>query len=217
MDLEQVSVPRRFALHLRELRQRAGRPSYSTLERLSGHELKRATVSDVLNANRVNVPDWRFVALLVEACRAAAGENGLDTAELGTIADWKRHWDSASDGVISARFPGQGRPSAMGLELAEGPSKLAASAAGAGHDLTDEVTTGSGRTRPSVWGPVPPRLPDFVGRQAWLTGVHSALAESRRTVVTVQGMLGIGKTQLAVEYAHRYAREYDLVWWISAG
>jgi tetratricopeptide (TPR) repeat protein len=45
---------------------------------------------------------------------------------------------------------------------------------------------------------------------------ESLLAGDRTVVQALHGMGGVGKTQLAMEYAHRFAGGYDLVWWIAA-
>ncbi|MFD7232163.1 hypothetical protein [Streptomyces sp. NPDC059881] len=34
--------------------------------------------------------------------------------------------------------------------------------------------------------------------------------------MTLHGMLGVGKPQLAAEYVYRFVSEYDVVWWVSA-
>jgi hypothetical protein len=197
---------------LRQLRQLAGRPSYSTLERLSEHRLRRATMSDVLNGNRVNLPDWRFVVDFVTACRAAGTENGLDPNGLGTVADWKRHWDSAADGVIGALFPGHGSQAFGRQERATSHRAAPAPVAAAERSAPDTAGT---VTPPPAWGAVPSRLPDFVGRAAWLDRLHQSLTRDDRIgVVAIQGLPGVGKTQLAVEYAYRHADSYDLVWWV---
>ncbi len=70
---------------------------------------------------------------------------------------------------------------------------------------------------PPVWGNVPPRNPGFTGRDQMLADVRNALLSGGRAVVlALAGMGGVGKTQLAAEYAYRFASGYDVVWWIAA-
>jgi hypothetical protein len=69
---------------------------------------------------------------------------------------------------------------------------------------------------PRVWN-VPARNPGFAGRDGLLLSVRERLLAGDRAVVQAfQGMGGVGKTQLAAEYAHRFAGAYDLAWWVNA-
>lgn len=74
--------------------------------------------------------------------------------------------------------------------------------------------------RPAIWN-VKLRNPAFTGRAEILDTLRDQLRESNSTVVlptptTLYGLGGVGKTQVALEYAHRFRADYDLVWWIEA-
>lgn len=70
------------------------------------------------------------------------------------------------------------------------------------------------------WGLPAQRNPFFSGRQEILQHLHLLLSrtqeQSRSCACALSGMGGIGKTQTAIEYAYRYARDYVAVLWINA-
>jgi tetratricopeptide (TPR) repeat protein len=69
---------------------------------------------------------------------------------------------------------------------------------------------------PRIWN-VQQRNPAFVGRDAELAGLRNQLLTGGTAVArALHGFGGVGKTQLAVEYAHRFCGAYELVWWITA-
>jgi tetratricopeptide (TPR) repeat protein len=66
---------------------------------------------------------------------------------------------------------------------------------------------------------VPSRNADFTGRATGLEQLRDNLVGGGRTVVVAQalyGLGGVGKTQMALEYAHRFMGDYDVIWWVPA-
>ncbi|GII54611.1 hypothetical protein Pth03_30000 [Planotetraspora thailandica] len=70
---------------------------------------------------------------------------------------------------------------------------------------------------------LPTRNTTFTGRAEVLERLRAQLVGGSQAIVTqatapqaLYGLGGVGKTQLAIEYAHRFMTDYDVVWWISA-
>jgi tetratricopeptide (TPR) repeat protein len=73
---------------------------------------------------------------------------------------------------------------------------------------------------------VPPQNKNFTGRTELLDALRGSLSGQATAVLSafpsmggvgaLHGMGGVGKTQMAVEYAYRSADQYDVVWWIPA-
>src|SRR6266545_2703525 len=76
--------------------------------------------------------------------------------------------------------------------------------------------------RLAVWGrEIPFRNRHFTGRELELTELHGRLTEDSPVLIDqpplpIHGMGGVGKTEIAAEYAHRHRDDYDLVWWVRA-
>ncbi|MEU5285022.1 FxSxx-COOH system tetratricopeptide repeat protein [Streptomyces sp. NPDC020755] len=73
--------------------------------------------------------------------------------------------------------------------------------------------------QPRIMGNVPPKNPNFTGRESLLAAVERQLTEDETTAVlphALHGLGGVGKSQIAVEYVYRHSGEYNVIWWIPA-
>ena len=65
------------------------------------------------------------------------------------------------------------------------------------------------------------RNKNFTGRDRELAEIHEALRSpeaplSGPTIVALHGLGGIGKTQLAIQYAYIHQKDYTSSWWVNA-
>jgi len=74
----------------------------------------------------------------------------------------------------------------------------------------------SSTTLSPAWN-IAARNPNFTGRITQLVDLYDSLRSRRGAPVhAIRGMAGVGKSQLALEYAYRFRKKYKVAWWISA-
>lgn len=75
-------------------------------------------------------------------------------------------------------------------------------------------------TIPAVWNIPYPRNAFFTGREVELQTIESMLSEHKNAAIgqtqAISGLGGIGKTQLALEYAFRHRCDYRYIFWVLA-
>ncbi|MDX3850287.1 FxSxx-COOH system tetratricopeptide repeat protein [Streptomyces sp. AK02-01A] len=131
--------------------------------------------------------------------------HGLD--ETGAVAALLEAVDGPSRPTGPVAFPGgPGAPeAASGPEAVSGPEPAG-----------QRPRLPSSAGQPDVWN-VRRRNPTFSGREAQLVQLRDGLLNGQQSRVhALHGMGGVGKSQIALEYAHRFASQYDIVWWIDA-
>ncbi|HET8641611.1 MAG TPA: FxSxx-COOH system tetratricopeptide repeat protein, partial [Pseudonocardiaceae bacterium] len=128
------------------------------------------------------------------------------------------------DEVIPVLYRTLIRVELVGLSEVEAREKLLAAVEGPTSPTRRQPYPGEGERDaypgrlPPIWN-VPNRNPFFIGREAELDQLAGYLSApgTAAAVAGREGIGGVGKSELAVEYAWRHAGEYRMVWWMDAG
>src|SRR6185503_16550749 len=70
----------------------------------------------------------------------------------------------------------------------------------------------------SIWNVPYTRNVNFTGREEVLREMREGFTsgDPLRRAMSIHGLGGVGKTQVAMEYAYRFREHYPLVWWVRA-
>jgi TIR domain len=167
-----------------------------------------------------------FVAAIHDAVKTAKHFIGLLTEDYDTSPFTRAEWTSFY--VAAASSADKRRLIVLRIDDVEPPGLLAPIVYGNLFGITDPeqrreiiIATAKGRStgkrRDQVFNGVPPRNPDFTGRDALLLELHRKLtANPAITQAAMHGLPGIGKTSIATEYVYRHSADYAGVWWAPA-
>ncbi len=144
--------------------------------------------------------DRRFIPILLDDCEIP------DILRQFLYVDWRTPSDESYQQLLSA------------CRRQDGPPHAAV-------DVTPNAPSTPAPVKPRVFQVSVPRNPTFTGRAGLLARMERELAvgqsagvaqASPRLPIAVVGLGGVGKTQLAVEYAYQHAGDFDVIWWIRA-
>ena len=170
----------------------------------------------------------------VSVARADTREEDGGPSPWGGLSGALVFYRGTALGIIIAHYPRQGN-SALTVQTIARIADLAAE----GDPDAQKIATALGlpaahdlpvvrQHRPLGLGstPDPPRFHGvprtnalFVGRSRELTRLRDRLAQSPHQALVPHaavGLGGVGKTEIAVEYCHRFRKAYSYVWWVSA-
>ncbi|MBO2448346.1 tetratricopeptide repeat protein [Actinomadura barringtoniae] len=178
----ELDLLRSFCADLRSLWVEAGGPSLRALERHLS--LSKSQVGAILNGRIRRPPDWQVVSTLVECINRHAAEHGR-AERLSLRTGVEEHW-RPRHGLLEHAF---------GNAAVRGPEERVAQAS------------------PVVPAMLPPAVAGFAGRRELLAVLDDLLASRAELgpavlITAVGGTAGVGKTALAVHWAHRVADDF---------
>jgi tetratricopeptide (TPR) repeat protein len=171
---------------------------------------------DEIPDTRVTAGSLPFARLELAVLRALSGPYVLRATRLGSaIAEFEQ------PGVPAGAEPQSVGPGRRSMPASSAPAFPTARIGldAATRSINALLTGGQGESHETLWGNVPARNADFTGREELLLALEQRLRTQSVTAVLPQalhGTGGVGKSQIASEYAYRHRSDYDVVWWIPA-
>ncbi|GAA0903120.1 FxSxx-COOH system tetratricopeptide repeat protein [Virgisporangium aurantiacum] len=201
-----------FLIELELLYRAAGRPSY---RRISTEIRRNDSMPDTVSHETVGailrgeaLARWSKVESVIRQLAAMAVHRPNVEEEVQRFhALWSEAVDSrqASPSAASRPVsPPTPRPVELPFDAAPG-------------EFPSDVATGPAAATSIVpLGSVPQRNPGFTGRREVIDRIATTIDRSPWRPLVLYGLGGVGKTQLAAEFLHRYASRYAFVAWITA-
>jgi tetratricopeptide (TPR) repeat protein len=128
-------------------------------------------------------------------------------------------WKSAPFAHLQA-LPSDAKPIASWRSKEQALANVTAGIRRLIEDVPLLAASASRTSFPAIWNIPYPRNPFFLGRDVELAQIRDHLQAGQATALSqpqaISGLGGIGKTQLALEYAYRYHQEYQAVLWARA-
>lgn len=143
----------------------------------------------------------------------ALARHKLGEARVIPILIRETEWSLASFAHLRA-LPANGKP------VTAWPNRDAAFAEIARNirEIVTEVSSVAASTAysksPAIFNVPNARTSFFTGREDELADLHQSITTGKRQAIT--GLGGVGKTSLAIEYAHHYQSEYPIIFWALA-
>ncbi|WP_157437376.1 FxSxx-COOH system tetratricopeptide repeat protein [Actinoplanes subtropicus] len=192
------------AMHL--LYDLAGRPAARAISRAIFKQsmlesVSHETVSAVLRGDKI--PTWGKVQSIVTVLAVmAVSEQNLATL----LRDTHRLW-------IRTRPAQRPEPAVPAPEPAPEPEAVPPPLPPAPGLDADRV---AGPAEQPIVGSLPERNSHFTGREILLDTMRQHHQNHPHAPLVLYGLGGVGKTQLAREYVHRFADQYSVVWWVPS-